>query len=224
MIPVEWPEERGVKACEQLCAPAVACLGFTWKPAAVERFGHHKPLSVCCFRAGSVADKPKCDGSVSCAGTRCYEKSSDPPSPPPPPGPCPLDVWPAPQSVSVGARGTASALTAICPGGVNVACTETSGDSAACNQIVLPAVARMRATSLYLLPANITCPAGTPVFELAITIAASAPLQHAVNESFSLEISDAGNATHARLAAATEWGALNGLAILGQVHIVRDLL
>ena len=51
---------------------------ITWYPADPTHGG--KNLTACCFRAGSVASKPKC---AACTA-RCYEK---PPPPPPPPAP-----------------------------------------------------------------------------------------------------------------------------------------
>jgi len=77
-IPAAWSDGKGVAACETLCAGDAKCLGFTWYPADPTHGG--KNLTACCFRAGSVASKPKC---AACTA-RCYEK---PPPPPPPPAP-----------------------------------------------------------------------------------------------------------------------------------------
>lgn len=45
-------------------------------------------LTVCCFRTGSVANKPPCT-TTACANTKCFEKPPPPP-PPAPTGPAPL--------------------------------------------------------------------------------------------------------------------------------------
>jgi hypothetical protein len=106
MFPMGTPVDHTVEACKSLCAPAAQCVGFTWYTAAKElASGHQNKVSSnfrlglhlmptltvdrcceqtsCCFRAGSVARKPPCDGAPTCRGTRCYEK----PAPPPPPSP-----------------------------------------------------------------------------------------------------------------------------------------
>ena len=88
-IPAEWSDERGVAACEKLCAPDSKCLGFTWYP------GNHTTgrLTSCCFRSGSVASKPSC---ATC-GARCYQKP-----PPPPPGNSSFGGWSIPQVTMMG--------------------------------------------------------------------------------------------------------------------------
>ena len=72
--PARWTLNASVAACEALCAPAAACVGFTWYPSAKLGGPPAKALSECCFRTGSVAGKPPCGGAQSCAATRCYEK------------------------------------------------------------------------------------------------------------------------------------------------------
>jgi hypothetical protein len=75
-VPSSWSAAKAIAACETLCAPSDECLGFTWYPGNDSVVA----LSKCCFRAGSVDDKPKC---ASCTA-KCFEK---PPPPPPPPAP-----------------------------------------------------------------------------------------------------------------------------------------
>ncbi len=75
-VPSAWSMNKAVAACEQLCAPDSTCLGFTWYPGN----GTAADRSKCCFRSGSVADKPKCPLCTA----KCFEK---PPPPPPPPAP-----------------------------------------------------------------------------------------------------------------------------------------
>ena len=74
-----------IASAEALCGPAAACSGFTFYPASVERAHGHRDRDSVCFRVGSLADKPRCDGTPTCAGTRCFEKVPGPPPPPPPP-------------------------------------------------------------------------------------------------------------------------------------------
>eukprot|EP01045_Picozoa_sp_COSAG04_P008945 COSAG04_NODE_507_length_13313_cov_2.729302_5_plen_243_part_00 len=83
MFPMGTPVDHTVEACKSICAPAAQCVGFTWYTAAKELASGHQNKTSCCFRAGSVARKPPCDGAPTCRGTRCYEK----PAPPPPPSP-----------------------------------------------------------------------------------------------------------------------------------------
>lgn len=87
LAPAGWSDARAVAACEALCAPATACVGFTMYPASEQVITRHHNQTSCCFRVGSVRDKLPCDGSPSCRGTRCYEKPAAAP-PPTPPTPC----------------------------------------------------------------------------------------------------------------------------------------
>ena len=84
LSPRGWPANESVAACKAVCGPAEACAGFTFYPAAVEVAHGHRDQNSCCFRVGSLAEKPRCDGARTCAGTRCFEK------PAPPPVPCAL--------------------------------------------------------------------------------------------------------------------------------------
>lgn len=84
MSPKAWAASESIAACKSLCGPAEGCSGFTFYPAAVEHAHGHRDQNSCCFRVGSLATKPRCDGAATCAGTRCYEKPA-PPAPPPPP-------------------------------------------------------------------------------------------------------------------------------------------
>ena len=86
LAPVGWSDARAVAACEALCAPAAACVGFTLYPAAEQLATRHHNQTSCCFRIDSVSDKPPCNASPTCRGTRCYEKQQR--APPPPPVPC----------------------------------------------------------------------------------------------------------------------------------------
>ena len=63
-VPESWSDVKAAQACEELCNTAEDCLGFTWYPT-------QKKARECCFRTGSVANKPTCSGP-SCA--TCYEK------------------------------------------------------------------------------------------------------------------------------------------------------
>ena len=84
LAPASWALSKVVVACEKLCAPADACLGFTLYPAARNGGQAHRNLTECCFRTGGVQQKPTCT-TPACQGTRCYQKIPDPPPPPPPP-------------------------------------------------------------------------------------------------------------------------------------------
>ena len=86
-VPANWSHTRGVAACERLCTPVATCLGFTLYPSQKDggAVGHN--LTTCCFRTGSVANKPACGGDPSCKATRCFQKFPDSPPPPPPPSP-----------------------------------------------------------------------------------------------------------------------------------------
>eukprot|EP01051_Picozoa_sp_SAG22_P013438 SAG22_NODE_1504_length_4277_cov_4.550503_4_plen_588_part_01 len=76
--PAGWPLGKVVAACEKLCAPADACLGFTLYPAARDGGRAGRNLTECCFRTGGVQQKPKCT-TAACQGTRCYQKIPDSP-------------------------------------------------------------------------------------------------------------------------------------------------
>jgi hypothetical protein len=79
IIPDGWTFERAVAACERVCSNHSACVGFTFyvnytggdhrKPHSADGRTHW-PVNECCFRTGSVANKPSCP---SCSN-RCYEK------------------------------------------------------------------------------------------------------------------------------------------------------
>eukprot|EP01052_Picozoa_sp_SAG31_P012028 SAG31_NODE_694_length_12769_cov_8.102447_3_plen_248_part_00 len=81
LFPMGAAINNTVDACKALCAPSAQCVGFTWYTAAKELASGHQNKTSCCFRAGSVARKPLCDGAATCRGTRCYEKPTHP-SPP----------------------------------------------------------------------------------------------------------------------------------------------
>ena len=88
-VPANWSHAPGGSpaACEQLCTPVAACLGFTLYPSEKEGGAEGHNLTTCCFRTGSVANKPACGGDPSCKATRCFQKFPDAPPPPPPPSP-----------------------------------------------------------------------------------------------------------------------------------------
>jgi hexosaminidase len=101
----------------------------------------------------------------------------------------------------------------------------TGGAAGACDAIVLPAVQRMRDRAFYLR--NSSCDAGTPPFLLMVVLNSSevTPLQHGIEESYTLTIAVAVDAaprpeTRATLVAANQWGALHGLSTLGQLIAV----
>ena len=72
LLPAAWSDAEGVRRCEAVCsAPnASSCVGFTYYQGAEATGG----LRRCCFRTGSVANKPRCSGGGACTA-RCYEKS-----------------------------------------------------------------------------------------------------------------------------------------------------
>ena len=76
MAPASWALDKVVAACEKLCAPVDACLGFTLYPAARNGGKAGRNLTECCFRTGGVEDKPKCT-TPTCQGTRCYQKNRE---------------------------------------------------------------------------------------------------------------------------------------------------
>ena len=80
VVPTSWSTSKSVAACEKLCDPVAACLGFTYYPSKALGGGAAKNESVCCFRTGGVDEKPACDKDPSCTATRCYEKAVKPPS------------------------------------------------------------------------------------------------------------------------------------------------
>ena len=84
LFPTGTAVQHTVDACKSLCAPAAQCAGFTWYTAAKELASGHQNKTSCCFRTGSLAHKPPCDGAPTCRGTRCYEKPALPPPPAPP--------------------------------------------------------------------------------------------------------------------------------------------
>jgi len=73
LLPAAWGDAEGVRRCEAVCsaANASACVGFTYYQGASATHG----LRRCCFRTGSVANKPRCVEGEPCTA-RCYEKSS----------------------------------------------------------------------------------------------------------------------------------------------------
>ena len=90
MLPANWSLGRVVAACEQLCASADECIGFTLNPSAAQGGNPAgKTLTSCCFRAGEITSSPAC-GSSACKGVRCYQKKG-----------CPTEKW---VTVAVGRR------------------------------------------------------------------------------------------------------------------------
>ena len=124
---------------------------------------------------------------------------------------CPVDVWPAPRAVSCGAE---EIPRKVCASNFHATCT--GGAASACESIVQPAVQRMRSAAFYLRNA---CPHDTPPFELTIVLNSSqeTPLQHGVEEAYTLTIDAVAGATQARIEAANQWGSLHGLNTLGQL-------
>ena len=63
------------------------------------------------------------------------------------------------------------------------------------------------------------CPHDTPPFELTIVLNSSeeTPLQHGVEEAYTLTIDASAGATLARIEAANQWGSLHGVNTLGQL-------
>jgi hexosaminidase len=129
----------------------------------------------------------------------------------------------------------------ICPDQFHAACTGGAADHEACEGIVLPAVQRMRDSVFYLRNCSSCSSAvGARPFVLAIRLNSSAvsPLQHGVEESFTLTISSkaapagttadgaaaagGGTTTEATLTASNQWGVLHGLQILGQLIVASD--
>jgi hypothetical protein len=90
MLPANWSLGRVVTACEQLCASADECIGFTLNPSAAQGGNPAgKTLTSCCFRAHEITSSPVCRSSV-CKGVRCYQKKG-----------CPTEQW---VTVAVGRR------------------------------------------------------------------------------------------------------------------------
>lgn len=69
-LPEAWDEAKRIKACEDVCAANVTCLGFTYYQEPT-KFYHHN-ASACCFRTGSTSYKPPDANSTA----RCYEKQA----------------------------------------------------------------------------------------------------------------------------------------------------
>ena len=64
LLPKAWPDAERVASCERVCAEAASCVGFTY----YDEMAHNGTTS-CCFRTGSVANKPPAPQSTA----RCYE-------------------------------------------------------------------------------------------------------------------------------------------------------
>ena len=67
LLPKAWPDAERVASCEQVCANASSCVGFTYYSEEA-----HNGTTACCFRTGSVANKPPAPQSTA----RCYEITS----------------------------------------------------------------------------------------------------------------------------------------------------
>eukprot|EP01047_Picozoa_sp_COSAG01_P041134 COSAG01_NODE_3512_length_5986_cov_3.098182_5_plen_573_part_00 len=63
LLPKAWSDSQRVASCEQVCAHATSCVGFTYYRMA------NNDTTACCFRTGSVANKPADPQSTA----RCYE-------------------------------------------------------------------------------------------------------------------------------------------------------
>ena len=74
IVPPSWATAAGPAACEKLCAATEQCVGFTlYRDHPL--LHHAGNATKCCFRTGSVANKPPCT-TPDCASTRCYEKEA----------------------------------------------------------------------------------------------------------------------------------------------------
>jgi hypothetical protein len=83
ILPPAWDDEKKVQACERVCAANASCLGFTYYPATTSvtstgerdvNYINMPNTTECCFRTGSVANKPLDANSTA----RCYEKVAPP--------------------------------------------------------------------------------------------------------------------------------------------------
>ena len=60
LAPASWALDKVVAACEKLCAPVDACLGFTLYPAARNGGPVGRNLTECCLRTTATVPGARC--------------------------------------------------------------------------------------------------------------------------------------------------------------------
>eukprot|EP01050_Picozoa_sp_SAG11_P031373 SAG11_NODE_9721_length_886_cov_0.782719_1_plen_257_part_01 len=196
---------KSAASCAEACCAKKRCSSWNWGNSTCG----DQHTSGCGCWLGAKNEKGRATGCGQNAawigGSRVPPANA--PNPPATP-PCSVDVWPAPRDASCGKE---EISRKVCASKFHATCT--GGAASPCEGIVLPAVQRMRSTAFYLGNGDASCPHDTPPFELTVVLNSSqeAPLQHGVEEAYTLTIDASAGATLARIEASNQWGSLHGV-------------
>jgi hexosaminidase len=124
-------------------------------------------------------------------------------------------IYPLPQHATQGAPPSTGPPPSLNPQIFQTTCRPQGHP--ACAAVVVPALERMRGR-IFTMHNGTQTAAGSLITELVVELSSTSaePLQHGVNESYTLRVPAASAAMTATVSAANEWGALHGIESFAQ--------